>query len=590
MTFKDGTTTLGTGTISGTTATFSTAALTGGSHSITAVYGGNSNYATSTSSATTQVVNTASTTTGLASSANPSLPGSSVTFTATVTSGATGTVTFYDGVTSLGTGTISGTTATFSTSGLSVGSHSITAVYGGNSNYATSTSSVLSQAVNKNSTTTSLASSANPAALGDSVTFTATVTSGATGSVTFYDGGTSLGTVSLSGTSATLTTASLTAGSHSITAVYAGDATYDTSTSGAVNQVMAAAPLVTSNPAGVTVNAGATATFTAAGIGNPAPTVQWQVSTNGGTTWANIAGATSATYSFTAAAGNDSSQYRAVFMNSLGSAASSAATLRVNQAPAITGQPTSVITNTGTTATFTAAATGTPTPTVQWQVNSGGGWSDISGATSTSYSTLASGNSGSQFRAVFTNTLGTTTTNAATLTIGVVATVSSTSVGWGTQTASLVDMGDGRLLPATRVNTIPWLSINKITLTLDQSIASLTAGNITITSAGGFTYSVSSVSGSGTTWTINLGGTGLANADKVTVTVSNASVASFSKRLDVLPGDVNDDGLVSSLDQLLVSRGLTGTYIVFYDIDGTGTLTSTDTSLIKARIGNKLPA
>ena len=554
------------------------------------MYGGNSNYATSTSSATTQVVNTASTTTGLASSANPSLPGSSVTFTATVTSGATGTVTFYDGVTSLGTGTISGTTATFSTSGLSVGSHSITAVYGGNSNYATSTSSVLSQAVNKNSTTTSLASSANPAALGDSVTFTATVTSGATGSVTFYDGGTSLGTVSLSGTSATLTTASLTAGSHSITAVYAGDATYDTSTSGAVNQVMAAAPLVTSNPAGVTVNAGATATFTAAGIGNPAPTVQWQVSTNGGTTWANIAGATSATYSFTAAAGNDSSQYRAVFMNSLGSAASSAATLRVNQAPAITGQPTSVITNTGTTATFTAAATGTPTPTVQWQVNSGGGWSDISGATSTSYSTLASGNSGSQFRAVFTNTLGTTTTNPATLTIGVVATVSSTSVGWGTQTASLVDMGDGRLLPATRVNTIPWLSINKITLTLDQSIASLTAGNITITSAGGFTYSVSSVSGSGTTWTINLGGTGLANADKVTVTVSNASVASFSKRLDVLPGDVNDDGLVSSLDQLLVSRGLTGTYIVFYDIDGTGTLTSTDTSLIKARIGNKLPA
>jgi len=67
-------------------------------------------------------------------------------------------------------------------------------------------------------------------------------------------------------------------------------------------------------------------------------------------------------------------------------------------------------------------------------------------------------------------------------------------------------------------------------------------------------------------------------------------VASFSKRLDVLPGDANDDALVSSLDQLLVTRQISVGYIVFYDIDGTGTLTTNDTTLIKARIGNKLPA
>ena len=85
------------------------------------------------------------------------------------------------------------------------------------------------------------------------------------------------------------------------------------------------------------------------------------------------------------------------------------------------------------------------------------------------------------------------------------------------------------------------------------------------------------------------GGAGLANADRVTVTVGNSSLASFSRRLDVLPGDVNDDGLVTSLDQLLVSRGLSGAYITFYDVDGNGSLTSNDVSLIKTRIGTKLP-
>ena len=439
--------------------------------------------------------------------------------------------------------------------------------------------------------TTSLTSSANPSTLSSSVTFTATVTSGATGTVTFKDGSTVLGTATINGTTATFSTAGLSAGSHSITAVYGGNSTYDGSTSNAITQVVAAAPVVTSNPTGQTVNAGATATFTAAGIGNPAPTVQWQVSTNGGSSWANISGATGTSYTTAATtAGNDGSLYRAVFINSLGSAATSAATLRVNQAPAITGQPNSVSANSGSTVTFSATATGSPAPTVQWQSNNGGGWTNISGATSTSYSTLASGNSGTQFRAVFTNTFGTATSNAATLTIAVVANVSSTSVGWGTQTANLVDAGNGRLLPAGRTTSIPWLGINKITLTLDQSITSLAASNVTLKSAAGFTYSVASVTGSGTTWTINLAGTGLANADKVTVTVGNSNLASYSKRLDVLPGDVNDDGLVSSVDQLLVSRGLTGQYIVFYDVDGSGTLTSADVNTIKTRIGNRLPA
>ena len=100
------------------------------------------------------------TTTTLSSSLNPSTYGATVKFTATVTpSAATGTVTFKDGSTTLGTGTLSSGKATYSTSTLAVGSHSIAAVYGGDSNYNGSTSSALTQTVNKANSTTTVASS-----------------------------------------------------------------------------------------------------------------------------------------------------------------------------------------------------------------------------------------------------------------------------------------------------------------------------------------------------------------------------------------------------------------------------------------------
>src|SRR5207248_172253 len=127
------------------------------------------------------------TTTTLASSQNPSVFGQSVTFTATVAPVApgnttpTGTVTFKDGATAIGTGTLApGTgataTATFTTATLAVGSHSITAVYGGDATHTTSTSPILTQVVNKASTATTVTSSLNPSLFNQSVTFTATVT------------------------------------------------------------------------------------------------------------------------------------------------------------------------------------------------------------------------------------------------------------------------------------------------------------------------------------------------------------------------------------------------------------------------------
>ena len=89
------------------------------------------------------------TTVSVASSPNPAPYGASVTFTAAVTpSAASGTVTFKDGATTLGTGSVSGGVATFSTSLLSAGTHSITAIYDGDTSYYPSTSSPLTQTVN----------------------------------------------------------------------------------------------------------------------------------------------------------------------------------------------------------------------------------------------------------------------------------------------------------------------------------------------------------------------------------------------------------------------------------------------------------
>jgi len=240
--FFDGISSLGTVALSGGTASLTTSALAVGSHFITATYSGDTNFTGSTSAALTQTVSasTIGTTTTVTSSLNPSAFGQQVTFSATVNppSGATGTVTFMDGASTLGTTALNGSgVATFSTSTLAVGPHSITAQYNGDATHTGSTSLPLSQTVNKATTTITLASDDNPAKTGQPVTFTATVSpSAATGTVQFFDGSTSLGTVALSGGQASLTTSTLSAAKHSITAVYSGDANFASSTSAVLSQ------------------------------------------------------------------------------------------------------------------------------------------------------------------------------------------------------------------------------------------------------------------------------------------------------------------------------------------------------------------
>jgi autotransporter-associated beta strand protein len=251
VTFMDGTVTLGTGSLDATGhATFQTASLAEGTHSITANYSGDTNFLTSTSSPLTQAVRPG-TTTVLVSSPNPSVFGQAVTFTATVsavsttTSTPSGTVTFMDGTTVLGTGTLNASgVATFTTSTLNGGTHSMTAVYSGDSMFAQSTSTALTQAVNHASTTTTLTSSLNPSTSGQAVTFTAVVSATApgagtpTGSVTFMDGTTILGTSSLTAGRATFQTTTLSVASHQITAVYNGDGNFTGNTSAALTQIV----------------------------------------------------------------------------------------------------------------------------------------------------------------------------------------------------------------------------------------------------------------------------------------------------------------------------------------------------------------
>ncbi len=182
-------------------------------------------------------------------------------------------------------------------------------------------------------------------------------------------------------------------------------------------------PAVRTQPRSVTVAATRPASFTATASGTPAPTAQWQRSTNHGRTWTAIAAAHQLTYKFTAGARENGDQYRAMFSNQAGSATTGAAILSVSvassgSAPQVTSEPVNVSVTSGASATFTAAASGNPAPSVQWEVstNGGGSWADLAGAISPSlsFSAGASGN-GDQYRAVFSNRVGSATSSAATL-------------------------------------------------------------------------------------------------------------------------------------------------------------------------------
>jgi hypothetical protein len=204
-----------------------------------------------------------------------------VTFTATVSGSSptpTGTVAFFVGTPSSGATSSGGPpvaltsgVATLSTTAIAAGVFNVTAVYSGDGTYRGSTSSVAQLTINSITSKTSLL--VNPGttdAFGTPLTLVAHIdtagsTTAPTGTMTFLDGASSLGTVSVNSTAASFQTSSLAGGSHNITASYSGDGNYSASVSTvvAVTITTAAPDYSVSIPSGsATIHAGAPATYT----------------------------------------------------------------------------------------------------------------------------------------------------------------------------------------------------------------------------------------------------------------------------------------------------------------------------------------
>ncbi|HEX8911301.1 MAG TPA: Ig-like domain repeat protein, partial [Humisphaera sp.] len=291
----------GTATVDGAgQATVTISTLGTGGHTVAATYAGDGAVAPSASATGSHTVNAATTTTTLGSSALTSRYGQTVTFTATVTADApgggtpSGTVTFYDGSTLMGTGTLNGSgVATLSTSGLDVGSHTISAEYGGTGDYDVSQDTV-SQTVGQAVTTAVVGTTPSSAVYAEPVTLTAQVSVTApgngtpAGTVAFYDGTTLIGTAALDGTgAASLTGVGFGVGTHGLTVAYAGDTSFQSVTSPVHNLVVGEGPVVvqvSASPTPSRFGQPVVMTATVAATGGAVGTPSGQVSFYDGTT------------------------------------------------------------------------------------------------------------------------------------------------------------------------------------------------------------------------------------------------------------------------------------------------------------------
>jgi large repetitive protein len=346
---------------------------------------------------------------------------------------ATGTVQFFDGGVAVGTPVaIANGVATYSSSGFTAGSHTLTAAYSGDGNYAGSTSTAAATlTVSAPGTTTVLTSSSNPSVFGQSITLTATVTAPGAGTpsglVAFFDGATQLGTGNLSSGVATLATSALSKASHALKAVYAGTPSFATSTSTVLTQVVNLAGSTTtvtasSNPTvvGQPVTLSATVAPVSPSAGTPTGTVLFK---DGAATLGSpgLAGgaASLATNALTVGGHPITAQYS----GDAGFAASTGGPLTVNisqksTATVLTADKTSPVLF-GTTINLTAAVTpGTATGTVSF----------LDGSATLGSAPLAGGTASTPARATFaTSTLGIGTHNLTARYVGDASDATSTS-------------------------------------------------------------------------------------------------------------------------------------------------------------------
>lgn len=181
-------------------------------------------------------------------------------------------------------------------------------------------------------------------------------------------------------------------------------------------------PVITTQPANQTVCPGSAVTFNSV-TSTSGVSYQWQVSTNGGTSYSNLNGATSATYTINNAnAGLDNNKYRVIISTLCASTTSNAATLLVGGTPSITSQPSNAVVCAGSNNVFSVSTSGSGV-NYQWQVSTNGGnsYSNINGATSASYTinNVNLNQNGNLYHVIITSSCsGSVTSNSASLSVG----------------------------------------------------------------------------------------------------------------------------------------------------------------------------
>lgn len=296
-------------------------------------------------------------------------------------------------------------------------------------------------------------------------------------------------------------------------------------------------PAVTTAPTDQKVVVGAPVVFTAAASGFPAPTAQWSVSTDGGSTYASIAGATASTYAFTAAAGDDGNRYRVTFVNSAGSV-SADAVLSVGTAPAFSSAAGTTFLLDGTAHSFPVTTTGFPNAVLT--ASGLPGWltfTDNGDRTGTLAGTPPAGSAGVHtFTLTAANSYQPDATQSFALTVaGSPAITSAASAPFTAGAAGSFTVTTGGGYPAT-------VAITE-TGTLPEGLGFVDAGNGTAVLSG------TPATGSGGQYSIQVtadNGVAPATTQTLVITVAETAVFTGQSTLDVTRGVDVDFGIATA--------------------------------------------
>jgi len=246
-------------------------------------------------------------------------------------------------------------------------------------------------------------------------------------------------------------------------------------------------------------------------------------------------------------------------------------------AASFTSQPSNTTVCAGTTASFTAVAAGNPPITYQWQVstNGGGTWTDIVGATASTYSfTAAAGDNGKQFRCVATSSCGSGNSNAATLTIttlsqgGTVSPATSIACAGGNSTTLTLSGSIGNVIrwESSIDGGTTWVNIANTTTTLTATNITQTTLYRALVQSSGCTAAYSAnatinfvTPGVGTLTITTDNGTTLCAGDPTLLTAVGLTSNTFSNPAAILVPGTGTSGIAGPYPSNLVVSGLSTT-------------------------------